>query len=255
MFGCPLSLLAPSRCSLTILLIPGGERCSPMGKAAGHSSWPRFNPQHIWLPNGHGTAVGTQQGQGSWWNPSALPPLLAPAPAPSAGPHCGGPGESFWLLDSGCSAHVLSALSQWSLPRGCGAQLLSRVHGLGDCCGRGRATGCEQLKVLELLLKTLPLAGDLREGERAKPRDTHVTFFSAVLPGLGLFWGLGHDQSRGPLLDCVPSPEIPPPLRSSGFRGPAAPSPWIMGSTPISWTPEAVPLCASLWAEADGGRE
>ena len=79
--------------------------------------------------------------------------------------------------------------------------------------------------------------------------------YTRVLPGLGLFWGLGHDQSRGPLLDCVPSPENPPPLRSSGFRGPAAPSPWIMGSTPISWTPEAVPLCASLWAEADGGRE
>ena len=155
----------------------------------------------------------------------------------------------------GCSAHVLSAVSQWSLPRGCGAQLLSRVHGLGDCCGRGRATGCEQLKVLELLLKTLQLAGYLREGERAKPRDTHVTFFSAVLPGLGLFWGLGHNQSRGPLLDCVPSPEIPPPLPSSGFRGPVAPSLWIMGSTPISWTPEVVPLCASLWAEAGGGRE
>lgn len=41
-------------------------------------------------------------------------PLL-PAPMLLWGCHCGGPGESFWLLDSGCCAHFLSALS-WLRP-------------------------------------------------------------------------------------------------------------------------------------------
>lgn len=36
-------------------------------------------------------------------------PLL-PAPVLLWGCHCGGPGESFWLLDSGCCAPFLSCL-------------------------------------------------------------------------------------------------------------------------------------------------
>lgn len=32
-------------------------------------------------------------------------------------------------------------------------------------------------------IKTLPLSRDLREGEREKPRSTHVTRFLCCLPG------------------------------------------------------------------------
>lgn len=70
-----------------------------MGRAAGLSSWARFNPQHAWLPDGRGTAAGMQWGQGSWWNPSARPPL--PALAPSAGPSLWWPWRIFLVARLG----------------------------------------------------------------------------------------------------------------------------------------------------------
>lgn len=140
--------------------------------------------------------------RGEPFNPLLLAPVLL------WGCHCGGPGESFWLLDSGCCAPFLSALSWLRLAKGLWwpAALQSAWNwGLG--CGRDRVTGCKQLKVLQILLKTLPLSRDLREGEKEKPRSTHVTWFLCWYSWVGPFLGLGIlNQSRVPLLDCVPSP-------------------------------------------------
>lgn len=61
---------------------------------------------------GENTDEGNAWGRGSMWNPSTLRflPLCL-----LWGCQCGGPGETFWLLDLGCSTPFLFAFS-WLRP-------------------------------------------------------------------------------------------------------------------------------------------
>lgn len=85
-------------------------------------------------------------------------------------------------------------------------------------------TGREQLKVLQILLQTLPLSRDLGEGEREKPRSTHVTRFPCCYSGVGPLLGFGiKNQSRAPLLD-FPVHKIPSLSTLLWARGPGGTS-------------------------------
>lgn len=85
-------------------------------------------------------------------------------------------------------------------------------------------TGREQLKVLQISLQTLPLSRDLGEGEREKPRSTHVTCFPCCYSGVGRLLGFGiMNQSRAPLLD-FPVRKIPSLSTLLWAQGPSGPS-------------------------------
>lgn len=146
---CPSCHPCPQSVGSGNLVGPRKGRTDPDGKGV----WPPVGfhpaPDLTWLHGVSGKVTGMlKTGHAGGRAPRGTLQPFAPCPRASVGSHCGGPGDSFWLLDSGCCAPFLSTFS-WSRPtKGpwCPAALQS-VRNWGLECGRDRVTGCQGLEV------------------------------------------------------------------------------------------------------------
>lgn len=123
-----------SICSLMILLIPGGEGGTLMGKAAGLSSWAPPRPRLTCLHDVSGKVAGIlKMGCARARAPcGTLHPSLT-CPRAFCGAVTGDPGESFLVARFGVLCPPFpSALSRSRPPEGLWCQPLSRVHGIGN---------------------------------------------------------------------------------------------------------------------------